>query len=181
MADQTEKQWMQDVARRDEAAFRNIIERYQDNIYRYLFAMVRDENLAKDLSQETFLRVWRSAGSYVPDAPLEHWLIRIARNLAINSFQQKKPKVIMPLTESLVQKLENSDDTEALGTLIRREDFLQIGQLLDSLDIEDRDLLHLRFYENLNSQQISQRIGINPEAVRKRMSRLLTKIRSLMK
>ena len=72
------------VAERDEAAFDLLVARYQGRAYRLAWSMVRDAEDARDLSQEAFLRVYRTAGSFRGDARFSTWFYRVLVNLCLD-------------------------------------------------------------------------------------------------
>src|SRR5689334_13476129 len=74
----------------DEAAFGTIVRSYQRAVYRVAYGFARTAADADDLAQETFLRAWRSLGSFRAGEPLYPWLARIATNLAISLHRRRR-------------------------------------------------------------------------------------------
>jgi RNA polymerase sigma-70 factor (ECF subfamily) len=68
----------------DEESFRVLLEKHRNPVVHFLYRMVRDEGVSEELSQEVFLRVYRSRGTYEPTARFTTWLFRIATHLALN-------------------------------------------------------------------------------------------------
>src|ERR1700722_15145761 len=68
----------------DEESFRVLLEKHRNPVVHFLYRMVRDEAVSEELSQEVFLRVYRSRGTYEPTAKFTTWLFRIATPLALN-------------------------------------------------------------------------------------------------
>jgi len=68
----------------DEESFRVLLEKHRNPVVHFLYRMVQDEGVSEELSQEVFLRVYRSRGTYEPTARFTTWLFRIATHLALN-------------------------------------------------------------------------------------------------
>src|ERR1700761_8479171 len=68
----------------DEDSFRVLLEKHRNPVIHFVFRMVQDRAVAEELSQEVFLRVYRSRGTYEPTAKFTTWLFRIATHLALN-------------------------------------------------------------------------------------------------
>jgi RNA polymerase sigma-70 factor, ECF subfamily len=74
----------------DEESFRILLEKHRNPVIRFVYRMVQDQAVAEELSQEVFLRVYRSRASYEPTARFTTWLFRIATHLALNSLRDGK-------------------------------------------------------------------------------------------
>src|SRR5687767_13135214 len=74
----------------DEAAFAEIVRRYQLPVYRVAYGLTRNASDADDLAQETFVRAWQALGRFRVGEPLFPWLSRIAVNLAYSLFRSRK-------------------------------------------------------------------------------------------
>src|SRR5213596_1572092 len=73
-----------------EAAFRELVRRYERPIFSLLYRMVRDRALAEDLAQETFIKVLNAIGSYNPQFKFSSWLFKIANNAAIDHLRKRE-------------------------------------------------------------------------------------------
>ena len=71
-------------------AFRELLQRYERPVFSLIYRMVRDRALAEDLSQETFIRAFRSIGKYNPGYKFSSWIFKIAHNLTIDHLRRKR-------------------------------------------------------------------------------------------
>ena len=71
-------------------AFRELLQRYERPVFSLIYRMVRDRALAEDLSQETFIRAFRSIGKYNPSYKFSSWIFKIAHNLTIDHLRKKR-------------------------------------------------------------------------------------------
>lgn len=82
-------------AKQDATAFGELVQRYQDRLYNFLYRMTGNREDAQDLAQETFLRVYRALHRFRQGAPFKPWLYRIAINLAVNHRRSRRPTALL--------------------------------------------------------------------------------------
>lgn len=167
------------VGRGDSNAFQGIYDAYRQDIHAFLVRMVFDTGTAEDLLQETFLRVYREAARYDPCRPLEPWLFRIARNLAVDHLRSRKRKPLASLSGPESPTLEAEDPTPgpvARAAAREREALLQKG--LEKLRPSQREIFVLVDLEGLKYEEVANLMGISVKAVgarlRKARRRFLT-------
>src|SRR5205807_10155123 len=85
------------VGRGDTTAFEQLIERHQALVAGTVARMLGSNSDVEDIAQQVFLRVWRSAGRYVPRAKFTTWLLKITRNLVFNEMRRAKRKGLVPM------------------------------------------------------------------------------------
>ena len=90
--------------RRDEAAFAEVVARYKNKIYNYVCRMMGNEDDAEDITQEVFIRMYQSLGSFRQQSSLNTWVFRIASNLCIDQFRRRKKH------QAIAYSLDDTDD-----------------------------------------------------------------------
>src|SRR3974390_236745 len=105
----TDVQLMLDVKAGDEASFELLLRKYRTPLVNFLYRMVRDTAVAEDLAQEVFLRVYRARQEYAPSAKFTTWMLRIPRNLALNSVRDNRHR---KLEISVDQPVGSGDDEQ---------------------------------------------------------------------
>src|SRR5438552_15581072 len=85
------------VARGDTAAFEDLIERHQSLVIGTVARMLGSNSDVEDIAQQVFIRIWRSAGRYVPRAKFTTWLLKITRNLVFNELRRSKRRAQLPI------------------------------------------------------------------------------------
>jgi RNA polymerase sigma-70 factor, ECF subfamily len=170
----TDEDLMRSVAAGDEQAFCALVERHQGRILNLLSRFLGDRYEAEDLTQEVFVRVWKSARTYKPKAKFTTWLYRIAVNLSIN--RQRYLQIRRRLTIS-----KSDPHTQASGDpftsdqnarpetpetkLMRSELSQQVKAAIDALPTDQRLAIILRIYDELSYQDISSVLGRSVSAV----------------
>lgn len=156
------------AAREDPNAFAELYLRYLGPVYRYLLARTGSPADAEDLAQETFLRAYRALDTDRPRrSPFLFWLLRIARNLAIDASRRRT----VERTRSSAIRPPLSLSHEHL------DDRLLLEQLRRQLTPEKQELLALRFAAGLSTREITRLLGKREGAVRKQLFRIIRELR----
>lgn len=156
-------------------AFGEIYKIYFKKIYRYCRINLGSEETAKDVVQETFLKAWRALPTFSFDngGSIQAFLFRIARNLIIDLSRKRKE---LPLDTAL--EIVAKDDMEE--KLDRKNDIKLVQQALSKLAPEDKQIMILRFFEEMPTAQIAQIVGISEGNLRVRLYRALKKLKEII-
>lgn len=156
----------------DTNALGKIYELFYPRIYRYLKINLESPEAAEDLCQETFLSAWKSLKSFSEDkgGSLQAYLFRIARNKIIDLSRKKKE---VHLEESW--EFESNEDI--LSSLDSESDIAQVQKALASLEEIERQIIVLRYFEELSTAEVAQAVGFNEGALRVRIHRILKKLK----
>ncbi len=172
--DTINKTLMERVAGGDADAFALLVKRYQKPILNFIYRFMGDPVEAEDLTQEVFLRVWKSAGTYRPDAKFTTWLYRIAANLCINKQRSIRIRRWFSPSASGGNPQESNETLPADGKitkttpeddLIQSEVMQQVRNALDTLPADQRLAVVLKIYDGLSYHEISQVLGRSVPAV----------------
>ena len=163
----------------DETAFSQLVKSTEASVYRYLYAMVKSHEDALDLSQETYLKLWRTLGAYRGDCSPTTWILRIAQNTAIDYLRKKKKTTDpLPLIQSdkdgndLSFDLPDTDaDANPEEALSRKQTRQAVRHAILSLPEEQRDVIVLREFEDLSYEEIAARLSLEIGTVKSRLSR----------
>ena len=141
---------------------------YQDRLRRYLGRVSGETELARDLTQEVFLRVSRVAIPVAPENQLAGWLFRIARNVALDHHRQRsrRPEEALPRFDRA--KGASQETTTALN------------QALSALPELDRDVFLMREMSGLSYDEIANACELTPDAVRNRIHRARLQLREVL-
>ena len=156
------------LGRGESTSLAELIRRYQGPLVGYLTGIVNDVERARDLSQETFLRVFRHAGRYRTSSRFTTWLYHIARNLARDELRtrQRRPQLCSPGEQGL-------DASPASGTALpeRIAQKEAVLSALQGLSERDRNLILLRDVESRSYEGISELLGLPLGTVKSGLSR----------
>lgn len=172
----------------DQDAFCTLVERHQERIFGYLLGMVRNRDVANDLFQETFLRViaamQRTRGSYTRQGRWLGWVMRIARNAALDHLRsRKKWQDVQPTDEegtSYWERLPDHDTLSADEVMHRLEQRDWLETCIDQLPPEQREVLLLRQETELTFREIAELTDCSINTALGRMRYALLNLRKMM-
>jgi len=156
-------------ARRGDArAFEEIVRLYQRRVYGVALRIVRAHDVADDVTQEAFLRAWRSLERFELGRPFGPWVCRIAANLAVNHVRSPRAR-----EEGLPEAHAETRAREPgpLGALLDAEGAQVLETAIGQLPQEQRAVLVLRAVEELSYAEIAETLGISPGTVMSRLYR----------
>lgn len=158
----------------DQNLLHQIYQKYQRELYLYIYSLCRSRELAEDLLQETFLKALLS----LPDnhANMRAWLYMVARNLYFNYAKTEKQKV--PLEE--LGQMADASNPELADQMIRDERRRLLYQALQQLSVEKREVLILQYFGGLSQKEIAAVMHKTPENVRVLAFRGKRELRSYM-
>ena len=163
---QTDEELIQRVAKGDKHAFTTLVQAHQNSILNFIWRLTGDKSQAEDLSQDVFLRVWKSAPKYKKRAKLSTWMYRIAINLYLNKMRALKIRTMF--LASLPLKRHSRIDTDYAtpeNQLLKAEQTRQIFDILNTLPSAQRLAVTLKFYQGLSYAEISQILNRSISAV----------------
>jgi RNA polymerase sigma-70 factor, ECF subfamily len=163
-------------------AIAGLMERYQHRLYRYLLRLVSQPSTAEDLFQQTWMRVMQRIKSYDPRRSFEGWLFAIAHNLAIDFLRRRQPESLDEPSDSGETQSERtqSSDPGALDCLLSQERADWVARIVENLPISFREVLTLRFEEEMKLEEIAMALDIPMGTVKTRLHRALKALRQLM-
>jgi len=173
----------------DSQAFRKLVVRYQRKVYAVALGIVKDPDLAWDVSQEAFVRVHQHLGELEGERAFSSWLFRIATHLGIDAVRKERTSSKDDLDEVREASLEGGGEgilATGLGndpaeSLLRRELGEKIGEALDRLPEKHRTILVLREVEGLSYEELAERLGIHKGTVMSRLFHARRKMQALLR
>lgn len=164
-------------------AFDILLERYKDKVYSYIYFSVRNDELAEDLFQETFVKaiVTIQQGRYTENGKFPAWITRIAHNLVIDFFRQERNENVVSNDETEVDLFNNiklSDDNIETQ-LVNNQVLSDVRRLVDFLPDNQREVVYMRFYQDLSFKEISEITGVSINTALGRMRYALLNLRRM--
>jgi len=163
-----EQELMRQVQAGDEMAFSEIVKRYKDKIANFLWQLTGNYQVAVELSQETFMRVYFKADKYKPVAPLSSWIYTIASNLAKTEMKRSRRVMMVSLDD------ENYRYSERTAAKDHPEDSSlskKLRQALDSLHPRYRVPVILKDLEGFSQEEIAEILKKPLGTIKARISR----------
>ena len=159
-------------------AFNLLVRQYQQKVYWHIRKMVIDHEDANDLTQDTFIKVWKGLENFKGDSQLFTWLYRIATNECLNHLAKKKRRFFLPIndiTEELSNKLE--DTNMVSGDEIQ----LKLQKALLTLPDKQRLVFNMKYYDELKYDDIAEITGTSVGALKASYHLAVKKVEEFLK
>jgi RNA polymerase sigma-70 factor (ECF subfamily) len=174
------------VKQGDAKAFEMLLNKYEGRLINFVYRIVRNRNEAEDVSQETFFRVYRNAGSYLPAAKFSTYLFRIAYNLSIDSVRKKKPAASKDDPGKDPEKIQPYSDIpdtgskDPLAETVKEETGTTVRKALLELPGNQAAAIILLLYEDKSYKEIGEIIGVSVPSVESLIFRARQGLRKIL-
>jgi RNA polymerase sigma-70 factor (ECF subfamily) len=161
----------------DQQAFEGLVDRYADIAWRTAWVLLADRTRAEDALQEAWLDLWRNLGRYGPDRPFRPWLLRIVANRCRSQARRLTlPSVSLDAHPGVLDNHSASVDDVA-QTYLRREVDAELHAAFAALTPEQRQIVQLRFFADLELHEIAEVLSVPLGTVKSRLHRALATLR----
>lgn len=168
----------------DEKAFEELVRRYQRQVANIIYLTLGNREAIEDLTQEVFIRVYKSLARFQHDASVYSWIYRITVNLCIDEIRRRKIKRTISLQFFSDHKLEQEkkfkDKATAADRVLTEERRSMVREALQKLSPLQRTVIVLREYEDLSYDEIAKTLNISTQAVKSRIFRARDELRKLL-
>jgi RNA polymerase sigma-70 factor (ECF subfamily) len=164
-------------------AFDTLLNRYQNRLYSYIFFIVKSTELAEDIFQETFVKAIMTIkqGRYTENGKFPAWLTRIAHNLIIDNYRQERNENVISNDDSEIDLLNNMKLSE--GTIemeiINEQIHDDVRHLVKQLPDNQREVIYMRFYQDLSFKEIADITGVSINTALGRMRYAILNLRRM--
>lgn len=156
-----------------QASFESLFAEYSDVIYRLCLYKTSDQSTAADLTQECFLRLWKSMNSGAEIERPKQYLYQIARNLVIDHYKKMKSVSLDALQE------DGFDPKDDRANATNTSEVALLRKTIEALEEDYREVIYLRFVEDQGVGEIAETLGISPNLVSVRLNRGKKKLQDL--
>ena len=168
------------IIKGDTSAFSVLVDNYKDLVFTLALRMVKNREEAEEVSQDTFIKVYKSLNKFKGDSKFSTWIYKVAYNTCLDRLKKIKREynvvAIDEFTEHQVKTLEN-----ALDQMEEQEHKQKIQECLQLLPSEDSFLLTLYYFEEQSLEEISKVVGLTANNVKVKLYRIRKKLTSILK
>jgi RNA polymerase sigma-70 factor (ECF subfamily) len=173
------------LRRRDPILIDSLIQQYQYRLFRYLLMITGNREEAEDLFQETWIRVLERGHQYNQRWKFETWLFSIARHLTIDFRRRRQLQsldaLLQPVGTSRPLELEDTATSSAFEQVFQGEEGVSVANALARLPSSYREVLTLRFHEEMQLEEIARVVDSPVSTVKSRLYRGLAMLRDWLK
>lgn len=147
-------------------AFDELLSRNQTKLFSYILFVVRDEDRANDLFQETFVKVISKLhqGKYVDSGKFNAWVMRIAHNVIMDWYREHKARnLIEPTGENDLSNIGGNDilDSNIENRFVNDQIMNDVKKMMNMLPPTQREVVFMRFYQNMSFKEIAETTGVS--------------------
>jgi RNA polymerase sigma factor (sigma-70 family) len=167
----------------DEKGLVELIRRYQSKIYTSIYLLVKDEHLAEDIFQDTFIKVINTlrAGKYNEEGKFLPWVARIAHNLVIDHFRREKRAPMVTTDEDFdIFDVLGEYDESTEDRLVREQTHRDLKALIQLLPSEQKEVLIMRHFGDMSFKDIADITDVSINTALGRMRYALNNLRKMM-
>ena len=155
-----------------------VYKQYSNTVYKYLFCLTGKEEIAEDLTQETFAIAIKQINKFRRDCKISVWLCQIAKHLWYKELKKSKKNKNISIND-LNEEIEEAQTTEDI--ICEKEEKLKLFKDMQKLDEQSKEVMYLRMVGNLNFIEIGEILGKTPNWARVTFYRAKQKIREVNK
>ena len=164
-------------------AFDILLQRHKDRLYSYILFIVRNADMADDLFQETLVKciVTLRNGRYTENGKFSAWLTRIAHNLIIDQFRTEKSENTISNEEVECDFFNNASlcDSSLEIKMVNEQTLKDVRRLMNNLPDNQREVVYMRYYQDLSFKEISDITGVSINTALGRMRYAILNMRRM--
>lgn len=166
------------VAERDAEAFSDLYTVSSSKLYAVALRILRDRELAEDVVQEAYVKIWNRAGDFKPEiaAPMT-WMAAIVRNRSLDELRRQGGRVFVD--DGNLDRLE-SDDESAVALLERQDDVAKLHRCLEALEAEKRIMVRLAYLDGMSREELARKFDKPEGTVKTWLRRSLIQLKGCL-
>lgn len=168
----------------DNTSFEILLNRHKNRVFAFIMSKIKNKDLSEDIFQDTYVKVVNSLqkGKYNEEGKFLPWVMRIAHNLVIDHFRkQKKMQMMRSSNDFDIFDVIKDNKINADEKMIKDQIFGDLNLLIDKLPSDQREVLKMRYYEELSFKKIAEYFDISINTALGRMRYALINLRALSK
>lgn len=179
----TDEELVVSYAEGNDCAFEVLLSRHKQSLFSYILYMVRNRDLADDIFQDTFIKAILTIkqGRYTENGKFRAWITRIAHNLIVDCFRQERNENTVSNDEYEFDLFNNfrlcEDNIEV--TMVKAQVFDDVRRLVEYLPDTQREVLNMRYYQELSFKEIADKTGVSINTALGRMRYAILNMRKI--
>lgn len=166
---------------RDEAAFRELVEKYQNKVFSIIYGILRNQNDAEDIAQQVFTKIYFSIQNFDSRSSLLTWIYKITTNECYDYLRKKRVRKLVyesDVSEEDTRMMENSeanaDRSQSIDEQLAQRQL--VLKLLEKVNPEERNLILMKEVEGLSVQELAEMTGMNENTIKVKLFRARQKL-----
>ena len=171
----------------NEKAFSQLVSIYEDSVFNMAMYITKNREDALDVSQEVFLKLWRTLESFRGECSIKSYLMKLTKNAALDLKRRNSYRQTVSLTmendegeSSQLDIADTSEDANPQEAYLRRERIERVRRAISELDEEHRQVIVMRQMIGMSYREISDALGINEGTVKSRINRARSALKKIL-
>lgn len=171
----------------NEKAFSQLVSIYEDSVFNMAMYITKNREDALDVSQEVFLKLWRTLESFRGECSIKSYLMKLTKNAALDLKRRNSYRQTVSLTmendegeSSQLDIADTSEDANPQEAYLRRERIEMVRRAISELDEEHRQVIVMREMNGMSYREISDALGINEGTVKSRINRARSALKKIL-
>lgn len=173
-----ERELIERARQGDEGAWHALVREHQGPAFRLAYLLLGSADDAQDVTQESFIRAFRSLDHFDAGRPFRPWLLRIATNLAHN--RRRSIGRYLAAIERLFRADPEAGVPDAGRGLEQQEEARHLWRAIGRLRAADQEVIYLRYFLDLNVEETAAALGVRPGTVKSRLHRALARLQTVV-
>jgi len=179
----SDEELMQFLQEGQNDALATLVKRYQNDLYYFCLHYMRNVELAKEATQDTYLRIFRARARFDATKNYKTWMLCIARNVCLTALTRKHHTTQIDALEDMVAAHDNGNESFHASTAGPDDALMTVerhGALMAALDMlppDSREIIVLRYFERMSAREIAEIVDCSEGAIRTRLHRILKQLR----
>ncbi len=166
------------IRKGNQKAFAYLYDNYSNALFVIIYKIVSSQEEAEDVLQQAFIKIWNNFDSYdETKGRLYTWMLNISRNMAIDSTRSKHEKI----KNKIQNDIENLTERHIPSTENSSHEYIGFDKLLFSLKKEEKELIHLAYYQGYTQKEIADQLEIPLGSVKTKIRNTIIKLRIITK
>ena len=167
-------------------AFDELLARNQSKLFTYIMFVVRNQELANDIFQDTFVKVITKLqeGKYTDSGKFSYWITRIAHNVIMDWYRmQRNEHIVEPTEDNDLSNIKKNSvmDTCRENEMVNEQILCDVKRMMDCLPAPQREVVYMRFYQDLSFKEIADITGVSINTALGRMRYAILNMRRMAK
>lgn len=181
----TDEQLVADYAKGDNQSFDLLLRRHQARVFTYVVTIVKDQDVANDIFQETFVKaiVTIKQGRYTETGKFSAWIMRIAHNLIIDYYRQERSENTTSADDEASNVLNRKEfsDVNIEDILVSEQILADVRRIVAELPDSQREVLEMRFYRDMSFKEIAEATQVSINTALGRMRYAILNLRRIVR
>ena len=169
----------------DKSAMQMLVNRHRNKVYTYIYLTVKNQQLAEDIFQDTFIKVIKSLllNKYQDNGKFVSWVVRIAHNLVIDHFRHLKQLNVVSTDKYESDMLNRKDlvDGNVEDGMVYNQVMVEVRHLVNFLPDDQREVVMMRYYSDMSFKEIADQTNVSINTALGRMRYALINLRRIIK